>query len=214
MSGVSRRSLLGAGIIGAGGALIKPQTSAALEIGISPGADSRGSDAQGPNAALFPLFHQVSRIVPDIQAAETYFLDKVGTTPFLQLKDVRAQDTEGTHRGAPGNWTAHMYLAFHGDLNVEIIQPVSGDSIYSEWLETRGPGIQHIAYICLDLPAQRARMEANGRPMIQSFVLPSAKQPLLTINYFDTVSTLGHIRELIAVAANGGMDFLYKPKRL
>ncbi len=219
MDDITRRTLFGAGAVGAGlglaglSGLMAPRAEA-TDISVGPLPMPFGADAMGPNRLLVPVFHQVAWIVDDIEAAEQYFLHKVGTTPFVRMRNVRAEDTNGTYLGEPGQWSADLYNGFHGDLNVELIRPLSGESIYSTWLRDRGPSIQHVAYLSSDLAGDRATMVANGFPMVQSFCLPSAQLPLMTINYFDTTKLLGHITELIGLDPNGGAEFLYKAKQL
>lgn len=53
-----------------------------------------------------------------------------------------------------------------GNVNVELIQPVSSDSVMGKFLEKRGEGIHHIAYRVRDVDASLNHMEAKGVQLI------------------------------------------------
>jgi methylmalonyl-CoA/ethylmalonyl-CoA epimerase len=77
---------------------------------------------------------------------------------------------EQTFRGKPGNYAMKLGLAWSGTMNWEIVQPLSGENIYQEFLDTHGEGIHHVAFGCNSVPyAERIRgFEARGYKMIQS----------------------------------------------
>lgn len=54
--------------------------------------------------------------------------------------------TARTLDGAEGDWTIKVCFADVGELAVEIMQPLSGASIFQEWLERHGEGIHHVAF--------------------------------------------------------------------
>lgn len=49
-----------------------------------------------------------------------------------------------------------------GDLAVEIMQPLYGPSIFQEFLDTRGEGIQHVAFDCEEKPWGSGRTNSSG----------------------------------------------------
>jgi methylmalonyl-CoA epimerase len=53
-----------------------------------------------------------------------------------------------------------------GNVNVELIQPVSSDSVMGKFLEKRGEGIHHIAYRVRDVDASLNHVEAKGVQLI------------------------------------------------
>jgi methylmalonyl-CoA/ethylmalonyl-CoA epimerase len=52
--------------------------------------------------------------------------------------------------------------AYIGDMQIELIQPLSGDSPHKEFLETKGEGIQHIACAVKDLQKEVDRLSQQG----------------------------------------------------
>ena len=95
---------------------------------------------------LAPNFCQVAWVVKDIAAAEKFFTQIMGVEKFLHLDNLAAKDTEGTYLGQPGDWVINLYLAYAGDTQVELIQHVSGESMFEESLARHGDAVQHVAY--------------------------------------------------------------------
>jgi len=152
---------------------------------------------------LAPRFVQVAWVVRDIDAAEAFFKKIMGVPKFLQFRSLKAKDTNGTYMGKPADWVIHLSIAYAGDTQIELIQPVSGASVYQEWLDKRGEdGVQHVAYWLddADYDAAAAHLEGAGFPLVQSFSLPMAR-----IGYFDTRSAIGVVTEIVGASAAGNL---------
>ena len=78
--------------------------------------------------------------------------------------------TAGTYRGHPSDFSMKVCFAGSGDLTWEIIQPLSGPTIFAEHLEQHGEGLHHLAFDCNDLPWEDriAAFEKLGFAVIQS----------------------------------------------
>lgn len=146
-------------------------------------------------------FGQVAWVVPDIQAAERFFREALGVPGFAKIENVRAQDTAGTLRGQPGDFVFHLYMAYSGGALLELIQPVSGDSIFQEFLAAhpRG-GVQHVAYMVPEAEFDEAVAQLTGRgyPVVQALTLPVAR-----VAFFDTTAEVGVATEIIGVTEAG-----------
>lgn len=57
-----------------------------------------------------------------------------------------------SYRGEPADFVADIALSYAGDMQLELIAPVSGRSIYSEFLRDSGPGLHHICVEAADPP--------------------------------------------------------------
>jgi hypothetical protein len=75
-----------------------------------------------------------------------------------------------TYLGAPTEATFAIALAFSGTMMWEIFQPVSGPSIYDEFLEEHGEGIHHVAVDCngADWETRLEMFAGHGYKAIQS----------------------------------------------
>lgn len=125
---------------------------------------------------------QVCWVVADIEAAESFHREHFGAGPFLRIPDVRFGPEEATYRGAPADFTAHVSMSYIGDLQLELIQPVAGESIYSEFLARSGPGLHHICFETDDLDAAVARAAEAGLEVVQQGVMGGG---LMSFAYVD-----------------------------
>src|SRR6185312_15275503 len=71
--------------------------------------------------------------------------------------------TGRTYRGADADYGIKLCFADIGDLAVEIMQPLFGPSIFQEFLDTHGEGIQHIAFDCEERPWEQRAGEFERR---------------------------------------------------
>jgi hypothetical protein len=78
--------------------------------------------------------------------------------------------TERTYRGEPADYSMKLGLAFSGSMMWEIVQPLTGPTIYKEFLEKHGEGVHHVAFGCNNIPWKErvAAFKAHGYPLIQS----------------------------------------------
>ena len=105
--------------------------------------------------------------------------------------------TEMTYRGKPARYSMRLGLAFSGAMMWEIVQPLSGPSIYEEFLERHGEGVHHVAFGCNDVPWQ-ARLKAfadHGYAMIQS----GKWQGQVPYAYFETEQDTTTTFEIFAI---------------
>ncbi len=149
---------------------------------------------------LAPSFCQIAWVVKDIAAAERFFIETMGVEKFMHFDTLVAEDTEGTYLGKPGNYVFNLYLAYAGDTQIELIEHVSGESIFKESLEQHGDAVQHVAYWLDDseYDAAAAHLEASGYPLIQSL-----KLPIVRVGYFDTRPAIGVVTEIVGATEDG-----------
>ena len=90
--------------------------------------------------------------------------------------------TGKTVRGKPTDYDMDLRLARGdmGGLSFELIQPLGGDSIYDEFLEKKGEGFHHIAFMVEDVDAEVADMGKGGFKVIQTGAMPNTKWAYLT----------------------------------
>jgi catechol 2,3-dioxygenase-like lactoylglutathione lyase family enzyme len=167
-------------------------------------------DTHSANTIFGSHFNQVTWVVKDIQATEKFFREVVGISSFVKMENLRAADLEGTYNGKPGNYVFHLYMAASGDTLLELIQPVSGQSIFQDYLELHPEGgVQHIAYIVPEAELDKAVSELTGKgyPVITSLRLPVAN-----VAFFDTSKDIGVVTEIIGVT-EAGNEFVQQLKQ-
>ncbi|MFJ4652013.1 VOC family protein [Nocardia sp. NPDC088792] len=110
---------------------------------------------------------QIAWVVEDIAAAEEFLGTLLGARKWARMPDVHFGPETSTYRGEPADHTAHVSLSYRGDMQLELIQPVSGVSIYTEFLERSGPGLHHICLEPDDYDAALREAAAQGIDVVQ-----------------------------------------------
>lgn len=72
-----------------------------------------------------------------------------------------------TLRGQPIEHSFRAALTTVGSVQLELIQPLDGPSLYTEHLEAHGEGVHHIGFAVEDFAAARDRLRALGCAEIQ-----------------------------------------------
>jgi hypothetical protein len=109
---------------------------------------------------------QTAWVVPDVAATEAHLTALTGVQGWTRLPDIRFGPDSCTYRGEPADFVAHISMTYVGDMQLELIQPVSGQSIYTEFLERTGGGLHHLCWEVEDLDV--ALEEATGIPVVQT----------------------------------------------
>ncbi|GAB3171225.1 VOC family protein [Telluribacter humicola] len=162
-------------------------------------------ELQAVTTSFGKYFGQITWVVPDIQATENHFRTILGISHFVRLENLQSEDLEGTYRGKTDNHVFHLSMAYSGESVIELIQPVSGPSIFREYLDKHPQGgVQHVAFIVPDSQLEEAISEFKdkGYSKVQSLTLPFAR-----VAYFDTSKELGVMTEIIGVT-EAGIDFV------
>lgn len=92
---------------------------------------------------------QIAWVTRDLDATEQALTTLLGARRWIRMPAVHFGPESCTHRGQPADFVADVALSYAGDLQLEVIAPVRGASVYSEFLDRCGPGLHHI---CVDVP--------------------------------------------------------------
>lgn len=110
---------------------------------------------------------QVAWVVDDIAAAEAHLTAVRGNKRWTRLPGIRFGPDTCTYRGAPADFTCDISLSYAGDVQLELIQPVAGESIYTEFLERGGPGLHHLCFETADIDATLRSAGEQGIEVVQ-----------------------------------------------
>jgi hypothetical protein len=110
---------------------------------------------------------QVAWVVADITAAEAHLTAVRGNKKWTRLPGIRFGPESCTYRDAPADFTCDISLSYAGDVQLELIQPVTGESIYTEFLSRTGGGLHHLCFEVNDLEESLRTAAAQGIPCIQ-----------------------------------------------
>lgn len=111
---------------------------------------------------------QLCWVTEDVEATETFLSAHFGVPAWTRLPDIHFDPDNCTLHGEAADFTVHVSLGYIGDLQLEIIQPVSGESIYTEFLATSKPGLHHLCFEVDDMAAAVAEAGAAGVEVVQA----------------------------------------------
>jgi len=139
-------------------------------------------------------FGHVCLVVKDMDKAIRHF-ETLGVgpfPPFIGGPEGMAL-TERTYRGNTSDYDMDLRLCRGGmgGLDIELIQPLKGKSIYNEFLDEKGEGVHHVCYNVEDIDKEIADMVKAGFKVIQTGGIKGVKWA-----YFDTDKVGGMITEL------------------
>ena len=103
---------------------------------------------------------QIAWVTRDLDATEKALTTLLGAKKWIRIAGVHFGPDTCTYRGRPADFVADISFSYAGDTQLELIAPVAGDSIYTDFLDRVGPGLHHICIEADDL--ERALTERNA----------------------------------------------------
>lgn len=134
--------------------------------------------------------YQVGVVVRDIERAKAFY-ERLGIGPFVEGPSASAVDRR-IYGVLSRDARVRGMVAQMGDIELELLQPVAGRTVQSEFLERHGEGVIHICAYTDDLDRDVERMRELGFPVISSADLSDGGK----FAYFDTRAVGGLILEL------------------
>jgi hypothetical protein len=118
---------------------------------------------------------QIAWVTRHLDATEKALTTLLGAKKWVRMPGVRFGPDSCTYRGSPADFVADISLSYAGDTQLELIAPVRGESIYTEFLDHSGAGLHHICMQAADAEAFDAAVRAaeqHGAPVVQQGVMP------------------------------------------
>jgi methylmalonyl-CoA/ethylmalonyl-CoA epimerase len=110
-----------------------------------------------------PSVDQIGIVVRDLRSMVA------NLSKIFEIKDFRIMewpiegiDPHATYHGEPGNYRLLLAFVTIGNTQLEIVQPLEGQNIYTDFLEEHGPGLHHIRLTIPDFDEKVAFLEASG----------------------------------------------------
>ena len=140
-------------------------------------------------------FHHMAVVVWDMDKAVEYY-QSLGIATFkpefmLDSSTYRGYEVYGKTPDTIDK-TKMMFVQI-GSFQIELVQPVEGEPIYKEFLNSQGEGVHHIAFTVDDLEGETAKLVDKGIPVITRAKFPNGAG----FAYFDIRKTGNVIIELI-----------------
>ena len=166
--------------------------------------------------SIAPYFFQVSYVVRDLATAEAWFQKIMGVSSWFRMENVTF-GAECRFRGRPADSAADLSIAYLRETQIELIEPIRGESLYTEFLEAKGPGLHHLAFDVPDFEATVAALCEDGLELLMQgrvgpgsefayFGCETAGASVIEILGFDDGirAFMAQLREQSAKAASGG----------
>lgn len=145
---------------------------------------------QSAPRSMWARTYQVGVVVRDIERARRFY-ERLGIGPFVEGPSAAAFDRRINGRPAP-DAAIRGLTAPMGGLEFELLQPLRGETLQSEFLRTKGEGVIHLCAYTDDLERDSATLLTFGIRPISSARLADGG----TFAYFDTREVGGLILEL------------------
>lgn len=135
--------------------------------------------------------HQICFIVPDLHAAMRQWQKSERCGPFFIMEKVQPENP--VYRGNPTFLEMTVGFAQAGDLQIELIQPLSAEpSAYTDSVERGTTGFHHVCYWVDDYVAERQRYHSLG--VATAF---EASFGTMRFAYYDTRELIGCMTETL-----------------
>jgi catechol 2,3-dioxygenase-like lactoylglutathione lyase family enzyme len=121
-------------------------------------------DAQ--KSGPFSRLHHISIVVKDIEQAEKYYTS-IGIGPFEDYPPMEEYTTIDVP-DEKGFYNLVIKWTQIGPVQLQIIQPGEGESLYKDFLEQKGEGVYHLGFVVDDIEAAQLEVSRLGLGVISS----------------------------------------------
>lgn len=109
---------------------------------------------------------QIAFVVEDLDRTVKNYHEKFGIGPWHFYTYGKPLVPRMTRKGEPADYTMRVALSYFGPMRIELIEQVEGDTVYSEFIEKHGYGIQHLGVLVDDMQAAIKEAEEAGYKMV------------------------------------------------
>lgn len=135
---------------------------------------------------------QLAYVPGDLDGALRYWTETMGVGPFFKLPNIQVESAK--YRGEPANIDFTVYIAYWGDLQIELIEQHNDTpSIYSSWRREGREGLHHVCIQVEDMAKARAVCAEAGATVMQEIALPGGGEAI----YVDAGGGPGSLIEMI-----------------
>ncbi|MGH7867495.1 MAG: VOC family protein, partial [Candidatus Dormibacteraceae bacterium] len=75
-------------------------------------------------------------------------------------------ETNSRFSGSVPKFKLRFGYGLMGPSAIELIQPLGGETIYSQYLLERGPGLHHLGFLVANLAASRSQLASEGYSLL------------------------------------------------
>jgi methylmalonyl-CoA/ethylmalonyl-CoA epimerase len=133
---------------------------------------------------------QIGLVVRDMDKAIKRF-SVLGFGPFAPK--ILPPGTKEWIRGKPSNVNVKVNATMVGEIELELCQPVSGESPHQEFLDSKGEGIQHVMFAVDDLEKEIDRLTKQGATVLLKAVFDKGGLAYLDLDASGFIVELNQI---------------------
>ncbi len=139
---------------------------------------------------VLPPVRQIGLVVRDLEKTADFYYSTFGIGPFSIVPEVKFDGV--ILRGQPTNSRIKVAFADSGPLQIELIQPLEGENIYTEFLRSGNEGLHHLGFEVDNFEGMMAKFKRQG---IEPLFWKSYRS--MAFAYLDTGKIGGVIVELL-----------------
>jgi len=129
--------------------------------------------------------HHICIVVKDIEKTKGYY-QSIGIGPWLDYPPL-AEYTKLNVMDEKGFFACRFVYTHIGDLQLQLVQPGEGKSIYKEFFEKHGEGVFHIGFEVEDIDSADQQLENKGMKILAS----GRREDGSGFSYYDTRADAG-----------------------
>ena len=140
--------------------------------------------------------YQVCIAVYDLEKSMEHYQNIMGIGPWEVFTADASSLSDMIYHGRPIQRSHRAAFTMVGPMQLELMQPVEGDSTFSDFLKEHGEGVHHLGHVRVDNIDEAIRTwESEGFACLESGHFPDGGG----FAYMDTVKALGVMIELLQV---------------
>lgn len=113
-------------------------------------------------------FQQCASVVEDLDEAVRHWHEALGIGPWTAFRYAPPLLKDMRYHGEDVEFSLRHALCWQGEVQFELVQPLSGPSIFADHLAEHGEGLHHLGKYVADHPAAVAEVLAAGFEPLQS----------------------------------------------
>jgi len=137
---------------------------------------------------------QVAIICKDIEATTRRWAELLGVEPPAIRMTRPGREVKLIYRGRPSDGRVKLAFIRLGQVSLEFLEPVGGETSWAEYLEKHGEGVQHLGFQVKDLERSLESLKRLGFGELHRGRYDGDNG---TYVYMDTKDGLGVIIELL-----------------
>jgi catechol 2,3-dioxygenase-like lactoylglutathione lyase family enzyme len=119
-----------------------------------------------PENSTFGKLHHICIVVEDIEKTKDYY-ESIGIGPWVEYPPL-VEYTKLNVMDEEGFFASRFVYTQFGDLQLQLVQPGEGETIYKEFLETKGEGVFHIGFEVDDIDTAEKQLTDNDLEVLAS----------------------------------------------